>query len=108
MSMNRLFVLVMLAALLSAPAATQSQSAYRGPRTPDGKPDLNGIWQAMNTANWDIQPHSAAPGRVVTLGAEDAEPAGIGIVEGGEIPYLPAALAKKKDNFEKRLTADPE
>jgi len=62
----------------------------------------------MNTANWDVRPHSAAPGRVVALGAEDAEPAGVGIVEGGDIPYLAAALAKKKDNFEKRLTADPE
>ncbi len=62
----------------------------------------------MNTANWDVRPHSAAPGRVVALGAEDAEPAGVGIVEGGDIPYLPAALAKKKDNFERRLTADPE
>ena len=86
------------------PAAT----AYRAPRTADGKPDLNGIWQAMNEANWDIQPHASGFGRVVALGAADATPPGLGIVDGGEIPYLPAALAKKRENFEKRLSLDPE
>ena len=110
MGLNRLLVLA-LAVALTASAQTQSQqsqSSYRGPRTPDGRPDLNGIWQAMNTANWDIQAHSAAPGRIVALGAQDAMPAGLGVVEGGPLPYLPAALAQKKENFENRLTADPE
>jgi hypothetical protein len=69
---------------------------------------LNGIWQAVNEANWDIQPHAAGFGRVVALGAADATPPGLGIVDGGEIPYLPAALAKKRENFEKRLSLDPE
>ena len=78
------------------------------PRTTDGKPNLNGIWQVLNTANWDIQEHAARPGPVVALGAAGAEPAGLGVVEGGEIPYLPDAAAKKKVNFENRLTADPE
>jgi hypothetical protein len=82
--------------------------AYKAPRTADGKPDLNGIWQALNTANWDIQEHAARPGQVVALGAVGAVPAGLGVVEGNEIPYLPAAAAKKKENFENRLTADPE
>jgi len=82
--------------------------AYRAPRTADGKPDLNGIWQAMNEANWDLQPHAAGFGRVVALGAADATPPGLGIVDSGEIPYLPAALAKKRENFEKRLSLDPE
>ena len=89
------------------PAAAQT-SAYRGPRTPDGKPNLNGIWQAINTANWDIQSHSAAAGHILSLGAQGAEPAGMGVVEGDEIPYLPAALAQKKMNFDKRFTDDPE
>jgi len=88
--------------------ATAAAPAYRAPRTADGKPDLNGIWQAMNEANWDIQPHAAGFGRVVALGAADATPPGLGIVDGGEIPYLPAALAKKRENFEKRLSLDPE
>src|SRR5215467_6808875 len=89
------------------PPAAQAQ-AYRAPRTADGRPNLNGIWQAVNEANWDLQPHAAGFGRVVALGAEDAVPPGVGWVEGGEIPYLPAAAAKKKENFEKRLSLDPE
>jgi hypothetical protein len=91
------------------PAAGQQQApAYRAPRTADGKPNLNGIWQALNEANWDIEGHAAGFGRVVALGAADAIPPGLGVVEGGAIPYQPAALAKKKDNFAKRLTLDPE
>ena len=102
-----------VAALITAlqlgviPTASQAE-AYKALRTADGKPDLNGIWQALNTANWDIQEHAARPGLVVALGAVGAVPAGLGVVEGGEIPYLPAAAAKKKENFENRLTADPE
>jgi hypothetical protein len=68
------------------------------PRGPDGKPDLSGIWQVINTAAWDIQDHAAQRG----------VPAGQGVVEGNEIPYLPAAAQKKKENFENRMTADPE
>jgi hypothetical protein len=71
-------------------------------------PDLNGIWQSMNTANWDLEEHSAAPGPLSQLGAVGATPPGLSVVEGGSIPYLPAALAKKQENFEKRLTSDPE
>ena len=93
--------------LSAIPTASQAE-AYKALRTADGKPDLNGIWQALNTANWDIQEHAARPGLVVALGAVGAVPAGQGVVEGSEIPYLPAAAAKKKENFENRLTADPE
>jgi len=89
------------------PRAAQSQS-YRAPRTPDGKPNLNGIWQALNEANWDIEGHAAGPGRVTSLGAADSTPPGLGVVEGGDVPYLPDALAKKKQNFENRLNLDPE
>jgi hypothetical protein len=84
------------------------QTANRPARMPDGKPNLNGIWQAMNTANWDLQEHASRAGLVVALGAEAAEPGGPGVVDGGEIPYLPAAKEKKKANFAQRLTADPE
>ena len=95
------------AAAMLAPANAQNQ-AFKPPRTADGKPNLNGIWQAMNTANWDIQGHAALAGQVVALGATGAEPPGIGIVEGGEIPYLPAAAQKKKENYANRLKLDPE
>src|SRR3979490_2054401 len=70
---------------------TASEAQTLSPRTADGKPDLNGIWQVLNTANWDIQEHAARPGPVVALGGVGAVPAGLGVVEGNEIPYLPAA-----------------
>ena len=89
------------------PTVGQAQ-AYKAPRTADGKPDLNGIWEALNTANWDIQDHAARMGPMVALGAAFSVPAGLGVVEGNEIPYLPAAVAKKKENSEHWLTADPE
>jgi hypothetical protein len=92
------------------------------PRTPDGRPNLNGIWQALNTANYDLQMHVARPAMalrpgpvnpvpaapVVALGAVGAVPAGLGIVEGDEIPYQPWAAEKKKANQENWLTLDPE
>ncbi|HMA72475.1 MAG TPA: hypothetical protein VKP67_13450 [Xanthobacteraceae bacterium] len=96
------------ALLLGVMPTARGAEAYNAPRAADGKPDLNGIWQVLNTANWDLQEHAARPGQVVALGAAGAVPAGLGVVEGGEIPYLPAAAAKKKENFENRLTADPE
>jgi hypothetical protein len=88
------------------PATGQAPSAPL--RTAEGKPNLNGIWQAMNEANWDIQAHTAAPGPVTALGGAYAVPPGLGVVEGNEIPYLPAAAATKKENFANRLTMDPE
>jgi hypothetical protein len=81
--------------LMAIPASAQT---YKAPRTVDGQPDLQGIWQAVNTANWNIQDHSA------TLGV----PAGQGIVEGNEIPYLPTALAHRQEYYRRRLTQDPE
>src|SRR5947207_12010992 len=77
-------------------------------RTSDGKPDFSGIWQAMNSANWDLLAHEARRGPVIALGAAFSIPAGPGVVEGNEIPYLPAAAAKKKENAENWLTRDPE
>jgi hypothetical protein len=100
---------VLIAALpLGAVPVASGAEVYRAPRTADGQPNLNGIWQALNTANWDIQEHVARSGPVVALGAAGAVPAGLGVVEGNELPYLPAAAAKKKENFENRLTTDPE
>jgi hypothetical protein len=96
-----------LLSLAALPAVGQT-GAYKAPRTADGKPDLNGIWQVLNTANWDLQSHAAGQGLVVALGAAAAIPPGQGVVEGDQIPYLPAAAAKKKANFDNRLTLDPE
>jgi len=89
-------------------APTAQAPTYRAPRTKDGKPNLNGIWQAVNEANWDLEAHGAAAGPLYQMGAAYSQPPGLGVVEGGAIPYKPQALQKKKDNFAKRATSDPE
>lgn len=92
------------------------------PRTPDGKPDLNGIWQVMSTANNNLEsaPAKAAfamvPGdfvpvpapEIVAMGAVGSVPASYSVVEGGTIPYKPEALAQRQTNQENWLTSDPE
>jgi hypothetical protein len=79
-------------------AQSSEASAYVPPRTADGHPDLEGVWQVLNTAAWDIEDHGASLG----------VPAGHGVVEGGAIPYLPEALAKRQENLADRATLDPE
>jgi hypothetical protein len=95
------------AAFLLAATATAQTAANSETRTA-ARPNLNGIWQALNTANWDLQGHSAQAGNILALGVQGAEPGGMGVVEGGEIPYLPAALEQKRRNWEHRHTDDPE
>ena len=68
-------------------AAANRTDVSKLPRTAGGKPDLNGIWQTISTANWDIQDHGAQAGPFFQLGAIGAVPPGQGIVEGNEIPY---------------------
>ena len=93
---------------LAAISGSGQSAAYRAPRTADGKPNLNGIWQALNTADWDLQGHAAAKGPVPSLGAVFSVPPGLGVVEGDEIPYLPAVAAKKKENQANWVKLDPE
>ena len=104
----RFLQLTIGAGLLVCSLPPAQAQTYRAPRSADGHADLNGIWQALNTANWDLEDHSPAPGTMWETGAIGAVPAGQSVVEGGEIPYLPAALQKKKDNFANRRTNDPE
>jgi len=99
---------MMAAMLVPATPPAAAQQAYKPARLAGGKPNFNGIWQAVSTANWDLQEHVSRQSPVVAMGTWGAEPGGPGVVEGGEIPYLPAALDKKKQNFEHRLTLDPE
>ena len=106
-----------------AAAGPRTGTAYRAARGPDGvHPDLNGVWQAMNNANWDIEPHAAraalqmrqgpiipVPAKeVVALGAVGAVPAGLGIVDGGQIPYKAEALKQRNENRADYLKRDPE
>lgn len=98
-------------------------SAYRAPRGPDKvHPDLNGVWQVMNTANWNVEPHPASaalqmrPGpfgpvpakEVLALGAVGAVPAGLGVVDGGAIPYTEAAKKQRDENHADWIHKDPE
>jgi hypothetical protein len=101
-----------------------AKAAYKAPRGPDGQhPDLNGVWQVLNTANYNIEAHPAQsalqlrPGpyvpvpaaEVVALGAIGAVPAGIGIVQGdGKIPYTADALKLRDENRAKAVENDPE
>jgi len=110
------------AAAMATPVAGQAPAAYRASRTPDGKPDLNGIWQAMNEANYDLEMHMARPAMalragpygpvpaapVLAFGAVGSVPPGVGVVEGGTIPYKAEKLAQKKENQEKWVERDPE
>src|SRR5213593_2091331 len=97
-------------------------------RTSEGKPNLSGIWQAINEAHWDLQAHEARAGAVtqpgayptyefarvpaapvLALGSAAGVPGSLGVVEGdGRIPYKPEALAIKKENAEHWIDRDPE
>src|SRR3979409_80877 len=85
-----------IAALITAlqlgvmPTASEAQTS-KPPRTADGKPNLNGIWQVLNTAAWDIQDHVAAPGPMGLMVVTAGSPPGQSVVEGNDIPYQPWA-----------------
>jgi hypothetical protein len=117
----RALPLVALTVFCAAPILAQGSS--KGLPRVGGKPDFNGIWQANNTANWDLQTHPPRPivgqpgftpgstvlaAPVVALGAIGWVPGGLGVVQGDEIPYLPWAAARKKENLEHWLDRDPE
>lgn len=93
--------------LMAVPGWAQ-QSSTKIPRAVDGHPNLNGIWQAFGTANWDLQDHTTYGGPYWQIGSLGAAPSGIGVVEGGVIPYKPAALKQKEENFANRWKLDPE
>ena len=80
---------------------------YEPMKTPDGNADMNGIWQAIGAHHHDIEPHAARMGPVVELAALGAVPGGLGIVEGGEIPYTPEARAEQQENLESWVDRDP-
>lgn len=84
---------------------------YQAPRlmgTPN--PDLNGIWQALGTAHWNVEDHAVEAGPFPTLlGTWGVQPAGRSIlVGGGSIPYQDWALEKRQQNYETRLDIDPD
>ncbi len=97
----------LIAAILPCTLFAQAQSDR--PARINGQPNLNGIWMAMNSANWNLEAHSAeAIDEFWELGALAAIPAGLSVVVGGEIPYLPEALAQRAENQAGWPEADPE
>jgi hypothetical protein len=121
---NFLHKIILLSMLAILPAgALAAEHSYKAPRAADGvHPDLNGIWQVLNEANYDLEIHMARPAMalragpagpvpakdVLKLGAVGSVPPGMGVVEGGKIPYKPEALAIKKENQKNWLERDPE
>ena len=98
----------LLVLVLPAAGTLDAQDLFgEFPRMPDGRPNFTGVWQAIGTSWLDIEDHGAAAGHLYQLGAIGALPPGQGIVVGGEIPYLPEALAKKQANHANRLALDP-
>ena len=82
----------------AAPSATEvAPTRAEIPRLASGRPDFSGIWQTLSEADYDLEPHA---------GRRDAPP-GPGVVEGGLIPYLPAARERRAANFEARAVDDP-
>src|SRR5277367_4124113 len=75
-------------------ASGQTKSKYTPPRLADGKPDLNGIWEVRGKVDADLE--AKIGGKNIIVDPAD-----------GKIPYKAEALAKKKDLFAKRATADP-
>jgi hypothetical protein len=107
--------LMTAAAILSTVSTARAQPQLDRPVRISGRPDFNGVWQALNTAHWNLEAHSAealpgSPGSNAfwQLGAIAAIPAGRSVVGGGTIPYLPEALAKRNENRANWPAADPE
>ena len=92
---------------LSIHIVSAQSSDYLAPRDAWGNPNINGIWQAMGTAHWDLETHESRAGPMWQLGAIGAIPGGVGVVEGDEIPYTTAGLAKKQENQANWLELDP-
>ena len=126
---------VMTAAVMFSMSRASGQEAQTStvPKLPQrvarvgGKPNMSGIWQAINEANFDLEAHAARSGMVtqagvypfeharvpaapvVALGAAGGVPGSLGVVQdGGTIPYKPEALAIKKENAEHWIDRDPE
>jgi hypothetical protein len=101
-------LLTLAAATLAAALGARAEVLTELPRAADGRPDLSGTWQALNSAHWNLEPHVSAHPVLLELGAQFAVPPGSGVVEGGSIPYRPETRAERDRRFLNRLDEDPE
>ncbi|MBX9603719.1 MAG: hypothetical protein K2X35_22120 [Bryobacteraceae bacterium] len=116
---------IALLLILMAGAAglgAQPPRGFQPQRLGNGKPDFNGIWQALGPFHYDVERHMARPSLMLRdgpygplpavpllrLGAVGSVPGSMGIVEGGKIPYKPEAQAKREENRKNWLDRDPE
>lgn len=90
----------------AAEVAAQTTARYTG-QDVYGKPDLNGIWQAMGSSHWDLESHAARMGPIVAMGALGAIPAGQSVVVGGKIPYQQWARTQQQANLAQWHEKDP-
>ena len=106
-----LFASMVSLTVISVLGCTQEQSSepsIAAPVISSDPPDLSGIWQTMNTASWNLEGHTASKMPVTNiLGALGGIPAGMSVVEGGEIPYLPETLEKRDQNRSDWTNLDP-
>lgn len=120
--MDKIKNLVVLILLLVVTSTALAIDGYEPLRMANGKPDFNGVWQVMNRANFNLEPHgpqaamalragpvTPVPAKeVVALGAVGAVPAGLGVVQGGPIPYKRDARRQRDENKADWLQSDPE
>ena len=105
------YILALVMMVLMLPTAVPAQAQQNAERmvTIGGHPNFNGVWQALNTANWNLEAHSTeALEEFWQMGAIAAIPAGQSVIQGGTIPYLPEALVKRDQNRASWPQADPE
>jgi hypothetical protein len=105
---SRVVAGIIAIAVASLPLQVSAQERER-PERINGHPNLNGVWQAMGSAHWNLEAHSAeALDAFWKLGSLASIPAGRSVVVGGSIPYLPEALAQRDENRAGWPKSDPE
>ena len=94
----------------AAPGRGRGASRAARPDRIAGHPNLNGIWQAINSANWNLEDHAASATAFWQLGAMFAISPGQSVIvdNNGTIPYTSEGLKKRQENRAGWPKSDPE